>query len=275
MKTFFLLLILSLPFYGISQKKPFYKRTLVAYEMNKQDTINKKVMITYLDSLKNVISTENNISNAISGAKTNPVKTHSIIEIDSDSLYVSAEIDKNGDIISKIIRIYDENKNNIEKYQVRKGDTIDWQKREYNEFGKYTKLYNKQKESNDFILSMEWTYDEKGNQIVEKKYNDLGKLIEYHKNEIEYKKNEFISTRFSYENGKGFVKKQKNITSGNIQKTYFYENKSGYNYGLKLVFVNGGMQIVERDAADNLKELKVFDRDNNLTILVKNIEVLL
>lgn len=275
MKNFLLLFILTIPFYAISQKKPFYKRTLVAYEMNKQDTINKKVMITYLDSLKNVISTENNISNEISEAKTNPEKILSIIEVDSDSLFISAELDKNGNIINKLVRIFDANKNNIENYQIRNGDTLNWQKRQYNEFGKYTKLFNKQKKGNEFLLTMEWSYDQKGSEIEEKTYNDSGKLIEFNKNEVEYKKNEIVSTKFLYVNGKGFIKRQKEIQSGNIRKTYFFENKSGFNYGLKIVYVNGGMRIEERDEANNLKEIKIFDSDKNLTIHIKNTEVLL
>lgn len=273
MKTNFLLMLFLSPLFVISQNKPFYKQTITAYEINKKDTINKKVLVTYLDSLRKIISTENNISNAISGAKPNINKTHSIIEVDTDRLYILSEINEKGDTIGKLIYVYDDKKNRTENYQIRNGDTINGQKRVYNESGKYTKLFNKHKDSHKYFLSMEWDYDSKGNEIEQKTYNESGKLVGYNKYEIVYKNSEVISTKFSYVNGKGFVKKQKEIKSNNTITTYFYENSVGYNYGLKITNADGGIRIEERDNNDCLKELKIFDDKKNLTIYVKNTEV--
>lgn len=273
MKTKFLLILFLSPFFGISQSKPFYKQISTAYEINKKDTINKKVLVTYLDSLRKIISTEKNISNAISGSNPNIDKTHSIIEVDTDKLYISTDINEKGDTIGKLIYVYDDKKNRTENYQIRNGDTINGQKRVYNESSRYTKLFNKHKDSHKYFLSTEWDYDSRGNEIEQKTYNEFGKLVGYNKCENVYKKNEVISTKFSHVNGKGFVKKQKEIKSGNTITTCFYENSVGYNYGLKITIVDGGMRIEERDKNDCLKELKIFDDNKNLIIYVKNTEV--
>jgi hypothetical protein len=97
MKIKFLLLII--PFFAISQSTPFYKLTTTAYEINKKDTINKKIFVTFLDSLRKIITTENNISNAISANKSKSSKTFSVIKVDTDRLYISADIDEKGDTI--------------------------------------------------------------------------------------------------------------------------------------------------------------------------------
>ena len=187
MKIKFLLLLI-IPLFVEGQSKPFYKQTITAYEINKNDTINKKILVTYLDSLRKIITTENNILNSISGSKSKSNKTHSVIEVDTDRLYISTDIDEKGDTIGKLIYVYDDKKNRTENYQIRNGDTINGQKRIYNQSGKYTKLYNKHKDSHKYYLSMEWAYDSEGNEIEQKTYNELGKLVGYNKYENVYKK---------------------------------------------------------------------------------------
>lgn len=258
-----------------SQSKPFFKQTTSAFEISKNDTINKQKFVTYLDSLRNVITTEDNISNAISGSKSKSNKTHSIIEIDSDKLYISADIDEKGDTIGKLIYVYDDKKNRIENYQIRNGDTINGQKRIFNEDGNYIKLYNKHREEHKYFLSMEWEYDSKGNMSQCKTYNALGKLVGLDKYENVYKDKQITTTALSHVNGKGFVKISKKIKINNITTTYFYSDKIGYNYGIKLTSVNGGMQIKEEDEKGNLKELKMFDDKKNLIVYVKCEEILL
>jgi hypothetical protein len=272
MKIIFLLILLF-PLIAISQSKPYYKQITTAYEINKKDTINKKIFVTYLDSLRKVITTENNISNAISGSKSKSDKTHSIIEVDTDRLYISADINEKGDTIGKLIYVYDEKKNRTENYQIRNGDTINGQKRIYNESGKYTKLYNKHKENHKYFLSMEWEYDSNGNTTQCKTYSEIGKLAGFDKYENVYKKNEFITTKSSYVNDKGFVKKMKEIKKDNVTTTYFYSNSVGYNYGVKISNVDGGMRIQEDDEKGNMKELKIFDDNKNLIVYIMNSEI--
>lgn len=268
-----LLLFFLFPLFVVGQNKPFYKQTLTAYEIKKNDTINKKVLVTYLDSLRKIISTENNISNSISGSKSTINKTHSIIEVDTDNLYISADVNENGETVGKLIYVYDDKKNRIENYQIRNGDTINGQKRVYNESGKCTKLFNRYNDNYKYFLRMEWDYDSQGNEVEHKTYNESGKLVNYSKYENVYNENEIITTKFSYVNEKGFVKKEKEIKRGSTTTTYYYENIVRYNYGIKITIVNGGVRIEERDKDDCLKELKIFDEERNLTIYVKNTEI--
>ena len=99
-------LLIILPFSVFGQHKAYYKQTIFACELSNNDTINKKETITFLDSLRNVITTENNINNAISGHKIQQLadkKTHSIIEVNTKRLYILTDINPQGDTIGKII----------------------------------------------------------------------------------------------------------------------------------------------------------------------------
>lgn len=272
MKQIYLLLFL-LPLLSMSQSKPYFKETIEAYELNKGDTINRKVLVTYLDSKRNVITTENNASNAISGSKSKSTKMTSIKEADTDKLYILTDIDEKGDTISKTIKIFDDRKNVIENYQVRYGDTINRQKRTYNELGKYTKLFNKQKQGNNYYLNIEWEYDEKGNTLQCKTYSEEGKLVGLDKYENIYKDNEFITTKSSYYNGKGFVKIFRETKNGAVTTTNFYTNRTGYNYGIKISQVDGGMSIQENNEEGYMNDLKIFDKKRNLMVHVRKSEI--
>ena len=274
MKIKLLVSLLLIPLFAISQSKPFYKQTIAAYELNKKDTVNKKILVTYLDSLRNIISTENNISNAISGHKSKKEKTHSVVAINTDRLCVSAEIDEKGDTINKLIYVYDEKKNGIAKYQIRNGDTINGQKRVYDEYGRNTQLYDREMEGGKYFLSAEWEYDSNGNMTQCKTYNKFNTLVGLDKFENVYKKTKkVIITKFSYSNGIGFVKKYKKVKENNRTTTYYYSTRVGYNYGIKIPHIDGGMVIEEYDENGNMKELKIFDDKKNLIAHVKKTEV--
>ena len=266
-------LFILIPFLAISQSKPFYKRTTTAYEISKKDTINKKIHTTYLDSLKKIITTEDNILNAISDSKSKRGLTHSVIEVDTDRLFISVDIDKKGDTIGKLVYVYDEKKNRIENYQVLKGDTLNRQKRVYNEFGKCTKLYNKEKNTNKYYLCTESEYDSKGNITENKEYDKTGRLIRFDKYDNVYKRNKFITTISKHTHSNVFLREIKIIKKGNKTYTYFYSNHIGHNYGIKIRIVAGGMSIQKDDDDGNMKELKIFDADKNLIAYVKDTEI--
>jgi hypothetical protein len=273
MKYKIILLTFFIPFLGICQSKPYYKQTITAYEIKKKDTISKKVMVTHLDSIRKIITTENNILNAISASVYKRDKTHSIIEVNTDRLYISTDINSKGDTIGKVIYVYDEKKNRTENYQILNGDTLNGQKRSYNKSGKYTKLYNKYKDSHKYYLSNKWKYDSNGNTLKSQTYDQNGKLVGIEKFKNIYKKDEFISTRSESLNGKEFIIKSKEIKKGNVRTIYFYYNSFGFNYGIKINHVSGGYSIEEEDSEGNMKELRIYDNQNNMTAFVKNVEV--
>lgn len=272
MKFLLTLFFLTNSFFLIGQQKKFFKQTIRAYELNQKDTINKKVLVTYLDSLRNVITTEDNIANSISGHKKNSSekeKTFSVIETKTDRLYISAEINTKGDTIEKLIYVYDEKGNRTENYQIRNGDTINGQKRLFDSLGNNTKLYNRNKDNLKYFLRMEWKYDEKANIVECKTFNEKSQLIGLDKYENNYKSNgEIIITKLSHKNGSGFVKQFKQITNKNITTTYYYHNQTGFNYGIKLKSIDGGYKIEEDDENGNLKELKLYDDNNKLIAYV-------
>lgn len=270
-KFFFLFILFSLS--GFSQSKPYYKRIITAYEINKKDTIKKNVLVTYLDSLKKVITTENNTPNAIAGSKTKSDKTHSIVLVDTDRLYISADINKDNDTVNKIIYVYNDKKKQTEYYQISRGDTLTGQKRLYDANGNNTKLFNRKKGTNSYFLRMEFEYDSKNNIIENKIFNEAGSMIGLHKYENVYSGDDIVITKFSYDNEKGFVKQYKESKKGKITTTYFFYTNTGYNYGIELKSVDGGMRIEENDESGKLKELRYYDDKKRLTALVTQIEI--
>ena len=272
MKYKLFLFITCIACFANAQPKPFYKQTITAYEFNKKDTINKKVMVTLLDSLRKIITTENNIQNAISGAKGNPQKSHAVIEVDNDRLYISADIDEKGDTISKLIYVYDEKKNRIANYQIKNRDTINGQKRVYDESGKDIRLYNKQKDSHKYFLRMEWEYDANGDMTGAKTYNEAGQLVGLDEYENKRRNDELTVIKSSHVNGKGMVKQNKDVKKGNVTTSYFYANTTGYNYGIKIIHMDGGMSIKAVDGDGCFKELQLFDDRKNLIAHVTSVE---
>ncbi|MBP6302200.1 MAG: hypothetical protein KBB37_02805 [Bacteroidia bacterium] len=264
MKYKIMLLVLLAPLLSMCQPKALYKQIIAAYEFEKGDTINEKILVTYLDSLKNVITTENNFGNATASSRAESDMTYSIIQVNTDRLYISADIDAKGDTVGKLIYIYDEKKNRIENYQTSKGDTINGQKSVYNESGKCIKLYNKQMERSDYYLSMEWRYDTSGNTLECKTYNESGQLIRLDEYENIYRDGEFITTRSSCINGGKSAKQFKQVKKGNITTTYYYKNIIGYNYGIKMRLINGGFSIKEETEDGRLKEWKIYDHRKRL-----------
>ena len=273
MNSKILYFFLLVPIIALSQSKPFYKRTITAYQINKKDTIKKNVLVTYLDSSKQVISTENNAANAIAGSKEKSDKLKTIKLVDTDRLYIAADINQNTDTINKIIYVYNDKKQQTEYYQILRGDTVTGQKRYYDDKGNNTKLFNRKKGTGVYFLRMESEYDSKGNIIENKIYNEAGGLVGLSKYENVYKGDEVVITKFSYEQAKNdFVKQYREITKGKVTTTYFYYTTTGYNYGIELQSVDGGMSVEEKDDAGRLKELRYYDDKKRLTVLVTQVE---
>ena len=94
----------------------------------------------HLLGIKNI--TENDI-NLISGDKIKSDIITSFIKKNNGKLFIQADINTKGDTIQKFVSIYDNKGNKIESYQILNKDTINGQKRIYNESNLNTKLFNK------------------------------------------------------------------------------------------------------------------------------------
>lgn len=256
------------------QTKAHYVKTIFAVELSNGDTINKKELVTYYDSLRNVISSENNFENAVSGddsgKNTKKSKATSFVEVDTDSLYIKVDINSEGDTIGKLIYMYDENGNRTHYFQVLRGDTVNAQKRVHDKWGNSIELYNRSKINNKYYLAIEWEYDNKGNLVKKKSYNEKNMLIGLDKYKNKYKKNgKEIIVKSSYKNGKGFVKQYKTVSQNNTQRTDFYYTRTFFNYGIKLEHKGGGFKISEYDENDNLQKMELYDDKKNLIAFVE------
>ena len=143
MKKILLFYLTFISLTAFSQNKAFYKQTTFAYEINKKDTIKKVVHVTFLDSLRNILKAEENDINLKSGDKIKSDIITLFIKKNNGKLHIQADINEKGDTINKIIYKHDDRGNRIESYQILYGDTINGQKRIYNESNLNTKLFNK------------------------------------------------------------------------------------------------------------------------------------
>lgn len=265
MKIKIILLVLLHSLISFSQNKAFYKQTTFAYEINKKDTIKKVINITFLDSLRNILKAEENDINLKSGDKIKSDIITSFIKKNNGKLFIQADINTKGDTIQKLISIYDDNGNQIENYQILNKDTINGQKRIFNEANLNTKLFNKIKNSHKYYLSSEWVYDYKGNYTEEKTYNEKNQLIAIDRYENTYEDNHKTTT-INYSSNNEI--KLKIVKEKNKSTLYFYNNSIGYNHGIKIIYLKGGYEIQLNNDFDEIIERRTYDPDHNLTALM-------
>jgi hypothetical protein len=264
-KNNILLFVLLSSLISFGQNKAFYKQTTFAYEINKKDTIKKVVHVTFLDSLRNILKAEENDINLISGDKIKSDIITSFIKKNNGKLFIQADINTKGDTIQKLVSIYDNKGNIIENYQILNKDTINGQKRIFNEANLNTKLFNKIKNSPEYYLSSEWVYDHKGNYTESKTYNEKNQLMSVDRYENTYEENGKI-TVIQYSGTTNI--KLKIVTEKNKSTLYFYKNEIGYNYGIKFIQLKGGYETQLSNDFDEVIEMRLYDPDHNLTALM-------
>lgn len=265
MKKKIIVFVLLHSLISLSQNKAFYKQTTFAYEINKKDTIKKVVNVTFLDSLRNILKAEENDINLKSGDKIKSDIITSFIKKNNGKLHIQADINTNGDTINKIIYKHDDRGNRTESYQILYGDTINGQKRIYNEYNLNTKLFNKIKNSPEYYLFIEWVYDHKGNYTEEKTYNEKNQLIAIDRYENTYEDNDKTTT-IHYSRNNDI--KLKIVKEKNKSTLYFYKNSTGYNYGIKFIQLKGGYETQLSNDFDEVIEMRLYDPNHNLTSLM-------
>src|SRR5690554_4696910 len=93
-----------------------------------KDTAEYKRTVSYYDSTWSVVSSTNTMEATLSNEKT-----VNILDTPKKKQYV--DINSSGDTISSKVYIYDDHGNRTEYYQIRYGDTINRNRRTYDEFG--------------------------------------------------------------------------------------------------------------------------------------------
>lgn len=265
MKKKIILFVLLSSLISFSQNKAFYKQTTFAYEINKKDTIKKVVNVTFLDSLRNILKAEKNDINLKSGDKIKSDIITTFIKKNNGKLHIQADINTKGDTINKIIYKHDDRGNRTESYQILNGDTINGQKRIYNESNLNTKLFNKINNSPEYYLSTEWVYDHKGNYTESKTYNEKNQLIAIDRYENTYEDNDKTTT-IHYSRNNDI--KLKIVKEKNKSTLYFYKNSIGYNYGIQIIHLKGGYEIQLNNDSDDIIERRTYDPNHNLTALM-------
>lgn len=260
MKALFSLLFFIFTFSMISQTIPLETtriKTIVATEYNNGDTLKHVVRKYYYDSLGAELYT-----------KHLSKKAQFYYIFKSTEKHIQALISPNGDTSEFVVYLYDKHGNRTHNFQISMdGDTMVAQKRYYDTRGNCIELYNKRKDNSDFWLSMEWKYDNADNVILKKSYNQENKLVGLSKNEYKYNKDssKVTQTSYKYVNEHGYVKESKIIRQNSIKKTYYYFDRIGYNYGIKLCSVKGGHSITTYYDDETLKSKQIFDKKKKLT----------
>lgn len=242
-------------------KGTVYVKTTTSTQYDGIDTLVNKVLYTYYDSMKNVLTNENTLESALDSKPS----TSNVISR-TDRKYVSALLTNSGDTSSMTIYLYDEKGNRTHNYQIINGDTIGSQRRMYNEFGKSTKLYSNVFFSSELYLDMEWEYDSHNNCILEKDYDGLDGLVEITKHINEYDNGNKLKTVTTLVKKKGrkFKKKSRTEYSKNKIVIYYFYNSVGYNHGILLTTSKGGYSIETSFDNGSLKSLEKYDKKGNL-----------
>lgn len=266
------LILSSASFSQSPEKEAYYIKRIIATEFENGDTVNHHVTSTYLDSSKNIIKDENSIENAISGdPKYNrKIKGNDITVKVSETpqKLVTAEIDSEGDTLHKLIRLYDENGNEVQYFQIRGSDTVSAQKRTYDDRGNNINLYTKYKDRNKYYLSFTHKYDKHDNLKESKYYNGKRNLVRHLKFKYKNTKHKKITKTSRYVYGKGFVKYSLTIKEENVSTTYYYYDITAFNYGIQLKHYNGGYSIYTYNEQDKVTSRKMYDANDELVASV-------
>lgn len=242
-------------------KGAVYVKTTTSTQYDGVDTLVNKVLYTYYDSMKNVLTNENTLESALDSKPS----TSTVISR-TDKKYVSALLTNSGDTTAMTVYLYDDKGNRTHNYQIINGDTIGSQRRVYDELGNSIRLYSKQYFSSEMYLDIEWEYDKHNNCIYKKDYDEFNNVVEETKHVYLYDDSEELKTvnTFTKTNKRKFKTKSKADYSKNKVVTDYFYDSVGYNYGIQLTTVNGGYCIENRFDNGSLKSLEKFDKKGNL-----------
>jgi len=234
-------------------------KTILSTVYKKKDTLEHRKLVTYYDENWNVLHNTNTLSSALDkGSKT-------VTLIDTDKKYVSAIITSEKDTLDYIVYLYDDKGNRTNYYQIRKGDTLNDQKRTYDEFGNNTKLYNKK--NGNYYLSFEANYNKHGEVTQRHWYNVNQDIIKIEK--FIYSDDGKTKKYFKTNNkGKLELQTETQEIAHRVTKKTYHTEAGGINYGITIIKKKGYYSITENDEKDHLKRLEIFDKKGKLTTSV-------
>lgn len=240
---------------GLTQTYPEntkYIVTTVATEYDHGDSVKQVITKDYYDSAWSKISSSGSWLPGINrGARSE-------VTVNTKNKKVTTYFDSKGDTTDQFIYLYDDVGNQIFYFQIRNGDTLNAQKRDYDSNNNNTKLYNKS--DGHYKLFMRFEYDSNNVCIHKVQYNiNTGGVVSQDKHDIDPKTK--VDKWYQATGSGDYVLRM--ITtplSDSVSKSLFFENSTGYNYGIKLVREERGYSITERFSTGSIKRLEIYDR---------------
>jgi len=245
--------------FGYSQDYPpktKHVKTINVTVYKKKDTVQHKKLYTYYDEDWNMLTNTNNISSALDEG------TKRVTIVDTDREFKQAVVNADKDTVDYIVYLYDENKNRTHYYQIRKGDTLNDQKRTYDKHGNNIQLFNKK--DGAYFLRYEAEFNEDNKQTFTRWYNPKGQLTKI--TEMQYSKDGKTKSYYkSNQFGKMELQKVTTEIAPHTFKINYHKDAIGVNYGIRLVRKRKYHAIEEYDEDDRLKKMEIFDKRKRLT----------
>lgn len=194
------------------------------------DTIESNRAITFYDSTWKVLTSTNTLASALSKG------TVTVTVLDTPRKKQYSDINKDGDTTSSIVYIYDERGNRTEYYQIIKVDTINKQKRTFDDFGNNLTLWNYGKD--DYYLKFEVEYDDNNNVIKKIIYDEIGRITETEITKRNYKKGTIES--FTKKPGSLMIQTSDITEKDGVSTSKHLQASESISYGITLKRELGG-----------------------------------
>ncbi|WP_412984750.1 hypothetical protein [Pontimicrobium sp. IMCC45349] len=240
-------------------KNTKHVKTIHSTVYKKKDTLDYRKLITYYDKDWNQLTNTNTLSSALDkGSKT-------VTIIDTDKKFVQAIITSKKDTLDYIVYLYDDNGNRTNYFQIRKGDTLNDQKRTYDKKGNNLELYNKK--NGKYYLSFKASYNDK-NKITSRHWYNLSKQL-IRVEEYKYSKDGKVTEYYRTDkNGNLSLNSKTTEIETNKHRIDYFKEAKGINYGITITKKKGYYSIEERGENNNLISLEIFDKRDRLTTSV-------
>lgn len=225
---------------------------------NGSDTSEYNQTVTYLDSTWKVLTNTNTLESAFTKG------SYRVKVVDNERKKMYSDIDVNGDTLSSIAYLYDEEGNQKSYFQIRDNDTVVRQKRTYDKKGNNITLWNY--EDDHYFLAFKATYDDSNHVIERVHFDSNGRIIETETFKRNYKK----GTIKEYEQipGRGRTKISETQIIDGVSKSMILRAREGINYGITLKWEKGGYTL-KKMKNNNLVWMEIYDPSGNLSISVR------
>jgi hypothetical protein len=224
------------------------KMTITATEYENNKIKEKNYIVNEFDE------NGNNISFSLLNKKKKLEYFSNTIYFTQEHKEIRKEFNGDSSLLSIYIGIKDTLKNTQTNLQISSnGDTLVYQIRYLNKFGKDSLLYTWTKNSPEFMITGRWDYD------------SLGNLLSINSQSYYTKQDRDCELRYSLEDK--LISKTCNTKEENI--TYFYEDKTGSLYRVKAYCVAGGKRVATKNEDGLVTNISYTDKKGKILTNIK------